>query len=409
VIVADDIEIPKNSVTNTMRERVAQLVKEFDAILKPLDTSRILYLGTPQIEDTLYKKLEDRGYSTQIWPAEVPAKLDVYRGRLAKYVLKLIERGAKVGDPLDPERFSRADLMERKASYGMAGYSLQFMLDTSPSDADRHPLRARDLIVADCDDTMGWVKLVWGDKVLQDLPCSGLEGDVYRTSVWQSGEMAKYTAILMAIDPSGRGKDETAYAILAYLHGTLYLLDCGGYRDGFGEDTLKALAGKALRWRVNTVISETNYGGGMFNELLKPYLARVGQGTFDEEWNGWSKGMKEHRMADTLQPVLANHRLVVNRPVIEADLRQAEDNRDYSLVYQMTRLTRDKGSLAHDDRLDAVAMAVAYFTERMNRDADKAVASHKAALLDMELARFRRSIFGPGVKPQGGGGWAGRR
>ena len=32
----------------------------------------------------------------------------------------------------------------------------------------------------------------------------------------------------------------------------------------------------------------------------------------------------------------------------------------------MTRLCRDKNALAHDDRLDAVAMAVAHFVEMMD-------------------------------------------
>ena len=39
----------------------------------------------------------------------------------------------------------------------------------------------------------------------------------------------------------------------------------------------------------------------------------------------------------------------------------------------MTRITKDKGSLVHDDRLDALAIGVAYFTERMARDLDMEV------------------------------------
>ena len=35
----------------------------------------------------------------------------------------------------------------------------------------------------------------------------------------------------------------------------------------------------------------------------------------------------------------------------------------------MTRISRDKGALAHDDRLDAVTMAVAYWLEVLDRDA----------------------------------------
>ena len=48
IIVGDDVEVPTNSATQTMREKLAEQVKEFDAILKPLDDSKILFLGTPQ-------------------------------------------------------------------------------------------------------------------------------------------------------------------------------------------------------------------------------------------------------------------------------------------------------------------------------------------------------------------------
>ena len=47
-------------------DKLAELVKEFDSILTP--SGRVLYLGTPQCEDSLYTKLPERGYSTRIWP-----------------------------------------------------------------------------------------------------------------------------------------------------------------------------------------------------------------------------------------------------------------------------------------------------------------------------------------------------
>ena len=39
----------------------------------------------------------------------------------------------------------------------------------------------------------------------------------------------------------------------------------------------------------------------------------------------------------------------------------------------MTRISRDKGSLAHDDRLDALTMGVEYFIYIMNRDAQTGI------------------------------------
>jgi hypothetical protein len=408
LIVPDDIEVPKNTVTHLMRQRLAELVKEFDAVLKP--GGRVVYLGTPQIEESLYVKLEDRGYETRIWPAEVPVSVNAYRGHLAPMVAAMIAAGVPVGTPTDT-RFGVQDLMERRASYGKAGYALQFMLDTSPSDKEAHPLKLHDLIVMDFDQYMAPVQIAWGGApqlVIENLMAGGFDGDLYHRPAWQSPEMARFSATVMAIDPSGMGKDETAYAIVKYLHGVLYVVDVGGYIDGYGEGTLKALAGKALRWGVNDIIIEENYGGGMFNRLLEPHLraafmehddrkadGRTGAaGRIDEEWNGWSSTQKEARILDTMLPVIESHRLVVSRKVIEEDIRQQHEQPYYSFIYQFTRMKREKNAIAHEDRLEAVSMACAYYTEKMNRDSKKALQQHKAAALDAELRQFKKHVFG---------------
>ncbi|MFL1495762.1 DNA maturase B, partial [Pseudomonas antarctica] len=72
ILIADDVEVPNNSATQSARDHLGELVKEFDAILKPGEASTIIYLGTPQTEMTLYRELENRGYVTTIWPARYP-------------------------------------------------------------------------------------------------------------------------------------------------------------------------------------------------------------------------------------------------------------------------------------------------------------------------------------------------
>jgi hypothetical protein len=201
------------------------------------------------------------------------------------------------------------------------------------------------------------------------------------------------------LTPSGLGSDETAYAIVRFLHGKLYLVAVGGFKDGFSEGTLQSLAAIAARHRVNYVIAERNYGGGMFNQLLKPYLAKNKAGSFDEEWDGWSSGQKELRILDTLEPLIQNHKLVVDRKVVESDLELQRENPRYSLVYQMTRISRQKGALANDDRIEAVSMACAYWVERMDRDEQKSHENHKQDLLDQELRKFQEDAFG--VRPGG--------
>lgn len=405
ILVADDVEVPRNSQTFLLRERLSELVKEFGAVLKP--GGRVIYLGTPQVEASLYRRLESRGYEPHIIPSEVPSSTGAYRGFLSPYVQRMVDAGVAPGTPVDPERFDVLDLNERRAEYGRAGYALQFMLDTTPSDKDAHPLKLHDLIVHGCDEKLAPVEVAWGgsrELVVQDLPAGGFDGDVYHRPAYLAEQMVRFQQTVMAIDPSGKGKDETGYSIVRYLNGLLYLVDVGGFLDGYGEGTLKGLAGKALRWGVNDIIIEENYGGGMFNQLLKPHLIRVfgeahdgkngSAGKIDEEWNGWSSTQKEMRICDTLQPLVESHRLVVDRRVIEEDFRQQSENPFYSFVYQFTRIKRDKGALPHEDRLETLSMACAYLKDKMDRDQRKAHKQHLDVLRDKELKDFARHVFG---------------
>ena len=54
----------------------------------------------------------------------------------------------------------------------------------------------------------------------------------------------------------------------------------------------------------------------------------------------------------------------------------------------MSRITRDKGSLAHDDRLDVLAMSCQYWADKMAKDADQAIYDRKHELMSRELDKF---------------------
>lgn len=396
IIVADDIETPGNSATQMMRDKLSELVKEFDSVLKPLDDSRIIYLGTPQLEMSLYNGLAERGYETRIWPALYPevTKVPSYQGKLAPKITQALEKDPElVNKPTDPRRFGEEDLMERRASYGRAGFALQFMLDTSLSDADRYPLKVQDLVVMNLNPTMAHSKVAWAaapELTLNDLPNVALTGDRYYRPMWHSDEMVEYTGCVMSIDPSGRGMDETGYAIVKVLAGTMYLVAAGGLAGGYSDDTLESLARLAKKHQVNHVIVESNFGDGMYTKLLTPVMAKHHRCLVEEVRHSQQK---ELRIIDTLEPVISNHRLVVDQKVIEEDYNSAKDVK-YSLFYQMTRITKDRGALIHDDRLDAMAMAVGYWVDHMARDQDKAVQSIRDKNLDKDLRSFMKGVLG---------------
>ena len=396
LIIADDVESANNSQTQLMRDRLGETVKEFDSIIKP-EIGRIVFLGTPQTEMSLYNELEDRGFKTQIWPSRYPDQKGIvqYGHKLAT---SLIENKKKLnpGDPVDPLRFDNDDLMEREASYGRSGFALQFMLDTSLSDVNMYPLKLNDLMVMSGIDSWDEApgKVQWASGMDQikaldpELPNVGLKGDYYVEPMHFSSEYYPFEGSVMAIDPAGRGKDRTAYSIVKMLNGILYLTDIGSFDGGYDEKTLADLALAAKAQDVHEIVVESNFGDGMFNRLLEPILSRLYPCTLSEVR---SSVQKEKRIIDTLEPVMNQHRLVINQELIYKDF---ELERDHQLFYQMSRLTRIKGCLRHDDQIDVLAMAVQVWNEAIGRDVDDALDSAKEERLQDELDQFLDHTIG---------------
>ena len=394
LIIADDVESANNSQTQLMRDRLSETVKEFDAIIKP-DVGRIIFLGTPQTEMSLYNTLEERGFKTKIWTALYPTKEQTigYGSKLSKIISNIT---GKEGQPTDPQRFDDVDLLERLSSYGRSGFNLQFMLDTTMSDSNRYPLKLNDLIVASGCTT--WDKapaqIQWASGTQQlkgvdpEIPNVGLKGDYYVAPLHLSDEYAPFEGVAMSIDPAGRGEDKTAYAVLKMLHGVLYLTDIGALDGGYSDSTLEELSSIAKRNKVNNVVIESNFGDGMATALLKPVMAKIHPCQIEEVRHNIQK---EKRIIDTLEPIMNTHRLVVDENTIKEDFK-LEPN--HQLFRQLTRITRDKGALRHDDQIDALAIAANYWVERMDRDQTLSYQEHKDELINKDLERFMEHTVG---------------
>jgi len=404
LIVADDVEVPNNSMTQGMREKLSESVKEFESIIKP--KGRILFLGTPQTEQSLYNILPERGYRLRIWTAKYPnnKQLKSLAINLAPKILQEVQTNKLLENKsTDPKRFTDEDLMEREASYGRTGFAMQFMLDTRLSDLDKYPLKLSDLVVMNLNPDKAPEKVIWAtspELKINDIPCVGLNGDAYYRPMAVQGDWADYTGSVMAIDPSGRGKDETAYAVVKMLHGQLFVTKAGGLSGGYDDQTLQKLCDIAKEEKVNLVLIESNFGDGMFTKMITPFFMRTHKVTIEEIRHNTQK---EKRIVDTLEPVLNQHRLIVNQDVIDRDYASTqhlppESALKYQLFYQMSRVTRDRGSLAHDDRLDVLSMAVGYWVEQMSRDVDMAMRDSKNQKINQELDKFIQNAVGR--KPQ---------
>ena len=395
VLIADDIEVPNNSATQGMRDKLSEAVKEFDAILKP--DGRIIYLGTPQNQESLYNKLPDRGYELRIWPARYPSEDQMigYGDKIAPLIVGRLENDKDLlGQSTDPDRFSDFDLMEREASYGRSGFSLQFMLDTRLSDAERYPLKVGDPVVMDIPTHSGPEKVLWASDdqhIIQELPNVAFNGDHYHRPMFIPEDFIEYNGSVMSIDPSGRGKDETGYAVVKMLNGYLYVRRCGGVAGGYTQEALQKLAVIAKEEEVNEIIVESNFGDGMFNQLMLPVLGKIYPVTMSEVRHNTQK---EKRIIDVLEPVMNQHRLVVDKKVIQQDYDSCqnlppEQALRYQLMYQMTRITNDRGALTNDDRLDALAMAVQYWVDAMAQDAEHKIQSRREEVLMDEVNRMK--------------------
>ena len=231
---------------------------------------------------------------------------------------------------------------------------------------------------------------------ISDLPAVGFSGDYYHRPAFIHGQWIEFQGCVMMIDPSGKGLDRTAYSIVAHLNGNLFVLEVGSFREGYTEPVLKGLAEAAKRRKVKLILLEDQFGQGMMESLLQPYLRKIYPCTIEPTR---SNVQKERRIINALEPVMNQHRLILNRSVIEDDSKpEDEDSVEtalaHQLFHQMTHLTVDRQSLQHDDKLDSLAGAVQYWNESLAIDEDRAMKEREGELWELEMAAYKGDIEG---------------
>ena len=391
VILFDDVEVPSNSATDMMREKLLQLVTEGESVLTPKDDSRIVFLGTPQTTFTIYRTLRERNYLPMVWPARYPKTLVGYEDILAPELQADIDKQgleALAWKPTDT-RFSELNLLEREQSMSRSNFMLQFQLDTSLSDAQKFPLKIADIIALPLDGNVGPSSLVWRtDKsTLLDLPCVALPGDRWY-GPQETGPSVPFGETIVAVDPSGRGKDETVALVLSQINGNLFLREIYASQDGYSDKTLCGILRMAGKFKATKVLIESNFGDGLVMEVMKKHAIEMKVGVEFEEVRSTTR--KEDRIIDTMEPVLNQHRLVVDSRLVTWDYQSnhdmaPEERLPRMLMYQLTRMCREKGAVKHDDRLDCLSLGVKYFQDVM-------AISQKDALVQENRERWNRML-----------------
>ena len=383
LMVLDDVEVPNNSMTELQREKLLQLVTECESILTPKRDSRIMFLGTPQTTFTVYNKLRQRNYKPFVWPARYPRKVAMYDGLLAPQLENDLETTEDLTWKPTDTRFQERDLLERESAMGRSNFMLQFMLDTSLSDAEKFPLKFADLVVTPVNPETAPENIIWcssPENVLKDLPSVGLPGDHFHKPMQFQGDWKPYQETICSVDPSGRGTDETVACYLSQLNGFIYLHEIKAFRDGYSDSTLLEILKGCKKYKASTLLIESNFGDGIVSELFKKHCQNTKTGINIEETR--ANVRKEDRIIDSLEPVLNQHRLVVDPEVVNWDYRSNQDAPGesrllYMLFYQMSRMCREKGAVKHDDRIDALAQGVKWFTDALAISANVEIKQRK--------------------------------
>ncbi len=400
LLIADDIESAKNSQTEHQRETLLQLTRDFPSICS---TGRIVYLGTPQSINSIYNTLPGRGYTVRIWPGRYPTKkqMENYGDMLAPLIRRHLDEnedlqigGGILGDqghPTDTELPAGTEefLAKKEADQGPSYFQLQHMLNTKLADADRFPLRLAKIQAMRFADAFP-LSVTPGILEHQTIKYE-INGTTYTlaTPSHASEERTALQGIVMHVDPAGGGKngDETGYAVVGFLNGTIYVLEVGGIKGGFDPSGFRTLARIAVKWNVNRILVEKNFGNGAYLHTWLPilraaYPATQGQGCALEEV--WESGHKELRIIDTLEPVIARGSLVFNDDIARNEAASlvaypAERRASYSIFHQLAHITREKNALQHDDRLDSLASAVRYWVTQMGINQEQAIQHQQEA------------------------------
>ena len=424
LLIPDDIESPKNGYTVTMRQQLLQLSKEFTSICTHGD---ILYLGTPQSKDSIYNTLPGRGFDIKIWPGRFPTSEEQakYGTRLAPFLSERIAadpsltRGGGLdgtkGKPADPDRYTEEDLIEKELDKGPEDFQLQYMLDTSMSDATRQQLKLSDLLVANYDyERLPEVQVYQADqkyavKLEAEFPIPLTK--MYHPVPVDCAFVKPKEAPMMYIDPAGGGSDELGLAVSCALGPYIHLLDVQGLKGGLTDKNTKAILDTAFKYRLGSIQCESNMGHGLFeinlrSEILKASLDEdrtVEERDFFKNLGvtgEYSTGQKEKRIIDSFVSATQRHKVIVHPQVFLSDhacgLQHSGEKRAmYSFFYQFSNITTDRNSLNHDDRVEAAAGAVRYWKGVLVQDEDEAA---KARVL-AEGRAFISDPMGYGAPP----------
>lgn len=386
LLIPDDVETQKNSMTQVLREQLLMLTKEFAAICTHGDT---LYLGTPQTKDSIYRTLPNRGFEVRVWTGRYPTSEELLRydkGVVAPCILEALERDSSLGTgggitglrgkPTDPMRFDEIALQEKELDYGEEGFNLQYMLDTTLSDALRTRIKLSDIPIIGLGSENAPETILWAAEprleYKERTPNLMTEKLYYAAS--SSDVFVPYSTKVMQIDPAGSGGDEVAFCVGGAVNSYVHVFSTGGFKGGMTEENINRILDIAVQYEVDLIRVEANMGHGVVTALIQAQMQKRGIKIGTQDF--YPKGQKERRIIDTISPLTRRHKLIVHAQCIQDDWAYCEQHpserrMQFSLMRQLADITYDRNSLAHDDRADCVQALCEFLVALLAKDDEK--------------------------------------
>lgn len=359
IVIYDDIETKQNSTSVVMREKVDFYAKEAHNLLIAGHEETIT-LCTPHSKDSVYMGWIAEGHAPLVIPSEYVSKEHFLYQYIAKHIRDRAEKFPSLVGKATDERINDKVLADKCIKIGRSEYKLQYLLDVSESDELKHPLKLNDLIVTDVLDDEAPIKI--GHSSMPDnqiyIKHNGFKGDKFYQPSFIGQDKMNYQVKLMSIDTSGRGSNETAYSVGYILNEKIFAKDIGGFKGGYDNDTMMGIIQIAKAYGVNYIIIESNFGDGAFAKIFEPYVAKYLTNVAIVETR--AKGQKEIRIINTLEPLLNQHKIIIDKTLLDRDSKSSLSS---SFTYQLSHLTRERDCLKEDDRIDSFEMLCAYAIE----------------------------------------------
>ena len=171
---------------------------------------------------------------------------------------------------MEPTRSDEDDLLRREASYGRGGFLLQFMLNTTLSDAERYPPKLSDTIVIDVNREAAPIRIIWASRKEQIIH-AGLD-------LHEGLTISKETSHLLLIhDVAGAAAAVDRLVHMSLTENQQFALTSFVFRFGegrFRDSTLlrplnqgdyASVPAQLMRWNMETVNSVLSASTGLTN------------------------------------------------------------------------------------------------------------------------------------------------